>query len=175
MKILVTGGAGYIGSITAKLLQDKGNEVVVFDNLKGGHKESVSSKLVVGDLLSKEDISKGLNDENFDAVVHFAAETHVDRSILGPQVFLKTNIIGTQVLLDAALNHKIKRLHYIGTDEVFGALPLDSKLKFNEKTLYNPRSPYSASKAAAEAARLTGQPKPGLYRRLLDLKGGASG
>src|SRR3989338_262011 len=81
MKILVTGGAGYIGSVTAKLLQDKGNEVVVFDNLKGGHKESVSSKLVVGDLLSKEDISKGLNDENFDAVVHSAVITYRNESV----------------------------------------------------------------------------------------------
>ena len=75
-----------------------------------------------------------------ETIVHFAAESHVDRSIVGPQVFLQTNVLGTQVLLDAAVKHKIKRFHHISTDECFGALSLDSKIKFNEKTIYNPRS-----------------------------------
>ncbi|MCX6705776.1 MAG: dTDP-glucose 4,6-dehydratase, partial [Candidatus Woesebacteria bacterium] len=80
----------------------------------------------------------------------FAAESHVDRSIVGPQVFLQTNVIGTQVLLDSALKHNVKKFHYVSTDEVFGALELESKEKFNEKTLYDPHSPYSASKAASD-------------------------
>ncbi|HEX7017547.1 MAG TPA: dTDP-glucose 4,6-dehydratase, partial [Patescibacteria group bacterium] len=85
-----------------------------------------------------------------DIVVHFAAETHVDRSILEPAVFLKTNILGTQTLLEAALKHKISRFHHISTDEVFGSLELDSTKKFDEQTPYDPRSPYSASKAGSD-------------------------
>lgn len=88
--------------------------------------------------------------EGVDWVVHFAAQSHVDRSILGPAVFIQTNVIGTQVLLDAALKTKVKRFYHISTDEVFGDLPFDSEEKFNENTLYNPHSPYAASKAAAD-------------------------
>lgn len=88
--------------------------------------------------------------EGAELVVHFAAESHVDRSIKGPAVFIQTNVIGTQVLLDAALKCKVKRFHHISTDEVFGDLPFDSKEKFNEKTPYAPHSPYSASKAASD-------------------------
>ena len=85
-----------------------------------------------------------------DCIVHFAAESHVDRSIIDPAPFIKTNIEGTYALLEAALKNKVKRFHHISTDEVFGALPLNSKEKFNEKTPYNPRSPYSASKASSD-------------------------
>jgi dTDP-glucose 4,6-dehydratase len=88
--------------------------------------------------------------KSVDWVVHFAAESHVDRSIVGPKVFIKTNIIGTQVLLDTALKYKVKKFHHVSTDEVFGELPLKSKEKFSEDTLYDPRSPYSASKAASD-------------------------
>ena len=91
--------------------------------------------------------------KNIDIIVHFAAESHVDRSIQDPSPFIKTNIEGTYILLEAALKNKIKRFHHISTDEVFGALPLNTKEKFNDKTPYNPRSPYSASKAAAEIGR----------------------
>ena len=105
-------------------------------------------KFVKGDICDPKIVDRVVSEA--ETIVHFAAETHVDRSIVGPQVFLKTNVIGTQILLDAALKNKIKRFHYIGTDEVFGALVLDSKEKFNERTLYNPRSPYSASKAASD-------------------------
>ena len=84
-------------------------------------------------------------------VVHFAAESHVDRSIMGPDVFLQTNVLGTLALLQAALNEKVKLLHHISTDEVFGALPLDKpNIKFNEETPYHPHSPYSASKASSD-------------------------
>jgi len=85
-----------------------------------------------------------------DLVVHFAAESHVDRSIEGPAVFIETNVVGIQVLLDAVLRHKVRHFHHVSTDEVFGALALDSEEKFNEKTPYNPHSPYSASKAASD-------------------------
>ena len=158
MKLLITGGAGFIGSnfIRYWLQKYSKDKIINLDKLTyAGHlsttkdfSKSNNYSFVKGDICDARAVEQVMN--GVDVVVHFAAETHVDRSILGPQVFLKTNIIGTQVLLDAALNHKIKRFHYIGTDEVFGALPLDSKLKFNEKTLYNPRSPYSASKAAAD-------------------------
>jgi dTDP-glucose 4,6-dehydratase len=85
-----------------------------------------------------------------DVVVHFAAETHVDRSILDPSVFVRTNVLGTQVLLEAALKAGVRRFHHISTDEVFGSLEIGSKEKFNENTRYNPRSPYAASKAASD-------------------------
>ena len=85
--------------------------------------------------------------QGIDIIVHFAAESHVDRSILSPATFIKSNVLGTQVLLDAAVENKIKRFHHVSTDEVFGSLGLDSREKFNEETLCDPRSPYSASKA----------------------------
>jgi dTDP-glucose 4,6-dehydratase len=85
-----------------------------------------------------------------DVIVHFAAESHVDRSIIDPADFIRTNITGTYVLLEAALKNKIKRFHHISTDEVFGALDLADQSKFQENTPYNPRSPYAASKAASD-------------------------
>jgi dTDP-glucose 4,6-dehydratase len=88
--------------------------------------------------------------EGVETVVHFAAESHVDRSIMDPSVFLETNIIGTQVLLEAALKHGVKRFHHISTDEVFGALDLNTQEKFSENTPYNPHSPYAASKAGSD-------------------------
>ena len=88
--------------------------------------------------------------EGIEVVVHFAAETHVDRSIAEPSDFVKTNVLGTQVLLDASLKSDIKRFHHISTDEVFGSLDLEDKSKFSERTNYDPRSPYSASKAGSD-------------------------
>jgi dTDP-glucose 4,6-dehydratase len=88
--------------------------------------------------------------EGVDTVVHFAAESHVDRSISGPAAFIKTNITGTFILLEAARDAKVKRFHHISTDEVFGSLPADPTVKFSESTPYDPRSPYSASKASSD-------------------------
>jgi len=88
--------------------------------------------------------------KGIDTVVHFAAESHVDRSILEPASFVMTNVVGTQVLLDAALKESVKRFHHVSTDEVFGSLELNDPNKFNEQTCYNPRSPYSASKAGSD-------------------------
>jgi dTDP-glucose 4,6-dehydratase len=158
MRLLVTGGAGFIGSnfIRYWLKNYPEDEIVNLDKITyAGHLSSTKDfennsnyKFIKGDICDPQIVEKAI--EGIDIVVHFAAETHVDRSIVGPQVFLQTNVIGTQVLLDAAIKYKIKRFHHVSTDEVFGALNLESKEKFNEKTLYDPRSPYSASKAAAD-------------------------
>lgn len=158
MKLLVTGGAGFIGSnfIRYWLKSYPKNKIVNLDKLTyAGHLESTRDfednpnyEFIKGDICDSRVVDKVVSE--VETIVHFAAESHVDRSIVGPQVFLQTNVIGTQVLLDAAVKYKIKRFHQIGTDEVFGALTLDSKEKFNEGTLYNPRSPYSASKAASD-------------------------
>jgi dTDP-glucose 4,6-dehydratase len=158
MHLLVTGGAGFIGSnfIRYWLKKHPDDFVINFDKLTyAGHIESTKDfqsnpnySFVKGDICDAKAVNEVMN--GVETVVHFAAETHVDRSIVGPQIFLQTNVIGTQILLDAALKYGVKRFHYIGTDEVFGALDLNSKEKFNENTLYNPRSPYSASKAASD-------------------------
>jgi len=103
---------------------------------------------VKGDICDPQIVRQAM--ANVDIVVHFAAESHVDRSIMDPSVFVKTNVLGTQVLLDAALDANVRRFHHISTDEVFGALDLDDKQRFTEETPYSPRSPYSASKAAAD-------------------------
>ena len=137
MKILVTGGAGFIGSNFIRYWLDKYPDdfIVNLDKLTyAGHLTSTKDfsdnrnyKFVKGDICDPKIVDRVVSEA--ETIVHFAAETHVDRSIVGPQVFLKTNVIGTQILLDAALKNKIKRFHYIGTDEVFGALVLDSKEK----------------------------------------------
>jgi dTDP-glucose 4,6-dehydratase len=158
MKLLVTGGAGFIGSnfIRYWLKNHAGDEIVNLDKLTyAGHLESTKDfsdnpnyKFVHGDICDPEIVNKVMSE--VETVVHFAAATHVDRSISEPAIFIETNVVGTQVLLDSALKHNIKKFHLISSDEVFGALELDSKNKFNESTNYNPRSPYSASKAASD-------------------------
>lgn len=158
MKLLVTGGAGFIGSnfIRYWLKKYPKDQIVNLDKLTyAGHlsttKDFSSNKnyeFIKGDICDSKVVERVV--KGVEIIVHFAAETHVDRSVLGPKVFLMTNVVGTQVILDSALKNNVKRFHYIGTDEVFGALPLDSKEKFNERSLYDPHSPYSASKAAAD-------------------------
>ncbi len=157
MKILVTGGAGFIGSnfIHYWLKKYPDDKIINLDILTyAGNLENLKDlennknyKFVKGDIGDKElvnDLVKGL-----DLIIHFAAESHVDRSILDSTDFIKTNVEGTRVLLDAAKNNGNIRFHHISTDEVFGALgPTDPP--FNEKTSYDPRSPYSASKAGAD-------------------------
>ena len=158
MKLLVTGGCGFIGSNFVRFwLRNHPNDTVTnLDKLTyAGHQSSCKDfcndhryEFVKGDICNAklvDSLMKGV-----DYVVHFAAESHVDRSILKPAVFIKTNILGTQVLLDAALRHKVKRFHHVSTEEVFGALSLESDKKFDENTIYNPHSPYSASKAGSD-------------------------
>ena len=158
MKLLVTGGAGFIGAnfILYWLEKYPDDYIVNFDKLTyAGNLESLKSvadnprySFVKGDICEASAVDPLVTE--CDVIVHFAAESHVDRSITGPAVFMKTNVIGTQVLLDAALKHNVKRFHHISTDEVFGALSLDSTEKFNESTRYDPHSPYSASKASSD-------------------------
>src|SRR3989338_8136211 len=158
MKLLVTGGAGFIGSnfIHYWLKNHAGDFVINLDKLTyAGNLENLKDiennpnyLFVKGDICDPQIVKKAM--KGVDIVVHFAAESHVDRSIMDPAVFVKTNVLGTQVLLDAALDAKVRRFHHISTDEMFGALDLDDPKRFTEDTPYNPRSPYSASKAAAD-------------------------
>ena len=159
MKILVTGGAGFIGAnfIHYMIGNHPDYQIVNLDYLTyAGNLENLTSlkknpqyKFVLGDICDRNVVKRAM--KGCDTVVHFAAESHVDRSITGPDIFIKTNILGTQVLLDVARELQVKKFHHISTDEVFGALPLTNKrLKFSENTPYSPRSPYSASKAASD-------------------------
>jgi len=158
MKLLITGGAGFIGSnfILYWLKNYPEESIVNLDKLTyAGNLENLKSvknnpnyQFIKGDIKNPEIVEKAM--EGADCVVHFAAESHVDRSIKEPAVFIETNIIGTQVLLDMALKKGIKRFHHISTDEVFGPLALDDQKKFNEATPYNPQSPYAASKASSD-------------------------
>ncbi len=158
MKLLVTGGAGFIGSnfILYWLKNHPEDTIVNFDKLTyAGNLENLKTveknpnySFIHGDICDSQAVNLAM--EGIDTVVHFAAESHVDRSIMEPASFVVTNVVGTQVLLDAALKNNIKRFHHISTDEVFGALALDSTEKFDESTRYDPHSPYSASKAGSD-------------------------
>ncbi len=156
MKILITGGAGFIGSNFVHYWVNRHPEdkVVVLDKLTyAGNQENlkdIQNKItfVKGDICDEKTVNEVMS--GTDTVVHFAAETHVDRSITDPSIFVKTNVLGTQVLLEGAKLANIKRFHHVSTDEVFGHIALDSSLRWTEKSPYNPRSPYSASKAASD-------------------------
>jgi len=158
MKLFITGGAGFIGSnfILYWLKKYPADTIINFDKLTyAGNLENLKEveknphySFIQGDICNKrlvEDVTR-----NVDIIVHFAAESHVDRSILDAAPFVQTNVVGTYVLLEAALKNKVPRFHHVSTDEVFGALPLDSSEKFTDTTPYNPHSPYSASKAASD-------------------------
>jgi dTDP-glucose 4,6-dehydratase len=158
MKLLVTGGAGFIGSnfILYWLKNHPQDLIVNLDKLTyAGNLENLkdieSNKnyhFIHGDICDPKIVDDAM--QGVDTVVHFAAESHVDRSILEPADFIKTNVLGTQVLLESALKNNVKRFHHISTDEVFGSLDLNDSNMFNERTNYNPRSPYSASKAGSD-------------------------
>lgn len=161
MNILVTGGAGFIGSNFVFHMLDtyKDYRIVCIDALTyAGNAATLKPvmnhenfRFVKGDITDKEFIDALFAEEKFDIVVNFAAESHVDRSIENPDVFLKTNILGTQTLMDASRKYGVKRYHQVSTDEVYGDLPLDRKdLFFTEETPIHTSSPYSASKAAAD-------------------------
>lgn len=157
MKLLVTGGAGFIGSnfIHYFLKNHPDDCIINLDLLTyAGHRESLKDiedhpnyKFIKGDITDASIVKQVM--DGVDIVVHFAAESHVDRSIVDPLRFVKTNICGTAVLLNAALDHKVKRFHHISTDEVYGELKLNDP-PFTEETCYNPRTPYSASKAGSD-------------------------
>jgi dTDP-glucose 4,6-dehydratase len=154
MRLLVTGGAGFIGSnfIRYVLSVHPDYRIINLDRLTyAGNLENLKDiensrnyTFIKGDIADR----KLLDSIKFDAILNFAAESHVDRSIENSHDFIRTNVLGTHVLLDAALRNGKKRFHHISTDEVFGALGPEGK--FNEKTHYNPHSPYSASKASSD-------------------------
>lgn len=161
MKWLVTGGAGFIGGNFIHYMLDKysGEEIICFDALTyAGNLDTLASiesnvyyKFVHGNITDRDAVFKTFELFKPDVVVNFAAESHVDRSIETPQIFLETNVLGTQILLDACLKFGILRFHQVSTDEVYGDLPLDRPdLFFGEATPLNPSSPYSASKASAD-------------------------
>ena len=159
MKLLITGGAGFIGSnfIHYWLKNNSEDKIVNLDVLTyAGNLENLKDiennenyKFVKGDICDEKLVDDLFKKEKFDLVVHFAAESHVDRSVLDSSDFIKTNVEGTRVLLDVAKNNGNIRFHHISTDEVFGALDFNDS-KFNEKNPYDPRSPYSASKASSD-------------------------
>jgi dTDP-glucose 4,6-dehydratase len=159
MNILVTGGAGFIGSnfihhmmkkyldykiVNLDLLTYAGN----LENLREVEKNP-NYKFVKGDIADEKIVANIINEENINLIVNFAAESHVDRSILGPDAFINTNILGTYNLLKCAKENGNIRFHHISTDEVFGSLGLDDP-GFTEVTRYDPRSPYSAAKASSD-------------------------
>ncbi|MBQ6401028.1 MAG: dTDP-glucose 4,6-dehydratase [Firmicutes bacterium] len=161
MKILVTGGAGFIGAnfVFYMLEEHPEDEIVCLDALTyAGNLETLEPamdnprfRFVKGDVADRKAVFPLFEEEGFDVVVNFAAESHVDRSIEDPGIFLKTNILGTQVLMDASREYGVKRFHQVGTDEVYGDLPLDRPdLFFTEDMPVTASSPYSASKASAD-------------------------
>lgn len=161
MKIIVTGGAGFIGSnfIYYELDNYPEDEIICLDKLTyAGNLETLELamknpkfKFVKGDIADRKFVYDLFETEKPDIIVNFAAESHVDRSIENPEIFLRTNIIGTSVLMDACRKYGIKRYHQVSTDEVYGDLPLDRPdLFFTETTPLHTSSPYSASKASAD-------------------------
>jgi dTDP-glucose 4,6-dehydratase len=161
MKILITGGAGFIGAnfIFLQFRKHPEDHIVCVDKLTyAGNLATLSSVLKVpnftfykADIANRQEMDAVFSKENPDIVVNFAAESHVDRSIHHPEIFLMTNILGTQVLLDMARKYQVKRYHQVSTDEVYGDLPLDRKdLFFTESTPIHTSSPYSASKASSD-------------------------
>lgn len=159
MKVLITGGAGFIGTnyVYHHLSKRPEDQIVILDILTyAGKRENLNAaeekgvKFVCGDIRDKALVRSLFEAEVFDWVVHFAAETHVDRSIKDPEIFISSNVSGTGVLLDAAKDFGVKRFHHVSTDEVYGDLGFNSLDKFREDTLLKPSSPYSASKAASD-------------------------
>lgn len=161
MKILVTGGAGFIGSNFLHYMTDKYPEynfICVdaltyagnFNNIKMLEVKT-NYKFIKEDITNRDKIFEIFENENINIVINFAAESHVDNSIKNPEIFLTTNILGTQVLMDASRKYNVKRYHQISTDEVYGDLPIDMpELLFTENTPVHASSPYSASKASAD-------------------------
>lgn len=160
MKLLIAGGAGFVGGNYLHIMTKKypKDEFVCLDSLTyAGNMETLSPimdkknfKFVKGDIRDRDFVYSLFEKEHFDYVINFAAESHVDRSIENPQIFLETNIIGVSVLMDACRKFGIKRYHQVSTDEVYGDLPLDSWDTFSESNSVHGSSPYAVSKASAD-------------------------
>ncbi|GAB4476400.1 MAG: dTDP-glucose 4,6-dehydratase [Anaerolineae bacterium] len=155
--ILVTGGAGFIGSNFVRYMLDRyeGYRLIVFDKLTyAGNLDNLRDvaanpryAFVQGDIADREAVAAALRDHAIDTVVNFAAETHVDRSIMDPDAFVRTNVTGTYVLLDESRRHGVERFHHVSTDEVYGSVPEGFSTEADNLA---PRSPYAASKASAD-------------------------
>jgi dTDP-glucose 4,6-dehydratase len=158
MRLLVTGAAGFIGSnyVHRRLEQHPDDHVVGLDLLTyAGDRRNLQGldvRLVEGDIADLEVVGRVLAEEKIEVVVNFAAESHNSLAVLDPGRFFRTNVLGTQTLLEAARRQGVERFHHISTCEVYGDLPLDSAEAFTEKSPYRPRTPYNASKAGADLA-----------------------
>src|SRR5271165_5258393 len=160
MRLLVTGGAGFIGSNFARywVEQHPEDHVVVYDVLTyAGNRTNLSDiedriVFVQGDICDPAAAEKALRGEGIDTIVHFAAESHNSLAVLNPGLFFRTNVIGTQTMLEAARQVGVARFHHVSTCEVYGDLPLDTDEMFTEDSPYRPRTPYNASKAGADHA-----------------------
>lgn len=160
MKIVVTGGAGFIGSNYIQLLFSKypSYKIICVDALTyAGDLYNLKNAIVnpnftfiKADITDKQAIEDVFATELPDVVVNFAAETHVDSSILNPELFVRTNVMGTAILLDGCRKYAVKRFHQVSTDEVYGDLPIESKLLLDEHSPLQPNNPYAASKASAD-------------------------
>ena len=146
-KILVTGGAGYIGSHTVKVLQEEGYEVVVFDNLCTGRREAVNCKLVMGDLADREALDKIFEQEKFDAVMHFAASVEVEESVHNPAKYFENNVVNGINLLEAMVKHKVSKLVFSSTAAVYGN---PARLPADETSACQPTNPYGETKLMFE-------------------------
>jgi dTDP-glucose 4,6-dehydratase len=158
MRVLVTGGAGFIGSNFARYwtARHPSDRAVVYDALTyagtRSNLDGLDVEFVHGDVCDQELALKTLEAEDIDTVVHFAAESHNSLAVLDPGRFFRTNVLGTQTMLEAARRHGVNRFHHISTCEVYGDLDLETDDRFSEDSPYRPRTPYNASKAAADHA-----------------------
>ncbi len=172
MKLLITGSAGFIGANFCEyIFRNSDAEIIGVDKLTYAASIDAHNRLlnVKGYKFYRADIADGaavdgiFERERPDAVLNFAAESHVDRSIVSAEPFIRSNVLGTEVLLSAALRHGVERFHQISTDEVYGDLPLNSEKRFTEVSPLLPSSPYSASKASADLLALSFARTHGLY------------
>ena len=165
MNFLITGGAGFIGGNYCHYAVKKHpqHQFVCLDALTyAGNLSTLAPVMdkpnftfVKGDISDKNDVERVFSQFEIDYVINFAAESHVDNSIANPSLFVKTNVFGTQILMDACLKYNVKRFHQVSTDEVYGQLPIDrTDMMFTEQSPLNPSSPYSASKASADLLAL---------------------
>ena len=158
MRVLVTGGAGFIGSNFVRYWEEEhpGDRVVVYDALTyagtRSNLEGLDVRFVHGDVCDVQLATATLEREQIDTVVHFAAESHNSLAVLDPARFFRTNVLGTQSMLEAARRHGVSRFHHISTCEVYGDLDLETDERFDEQSPYRPRTPYNASKAGADHA-----------------------
>jgi dTDP-glucose 4,6-dehydratase len=155
MRLLVTGAAGFIGSNFVHHRRERhgGDHVVAYDLLTyAGVRENVPDDVpfVEGDIADLELVERTLAEHEIDVVVNFAAESHNSLAVIDPGLFARTNVVGTQLLLEAARRHGVQRFHHVSTCEVYGDLPLESHETFREDSPYRPRTPYNASKAGAD-------------------------